>query len=52
MAFDLLEPVHILSGNVIETGHVFAKKRFKNKYTWTPSLEMEAAIVNEIFRNA
>lgn len=49
LAFDLLEPVDTPPGNVIEASHIFAKKRFKDKYTWTPSPEIEAAIVNEIF---
>jgi len=36
-------------GNVIDAGHRFAKKRFRDKYTWEASQEIEAAIVKEVF---
>ena len=55
LASDILTPV--LSSfekspdNVIEARHRFAKKRYEHKYTWKPSTEIEAAIINEIFGN-
>ena len=49
LAFDVLGPYGDKNGNVIEARHLFAKKRFRDKYTWTASPEVEAAIVNEIF---
>ena len=50
LAFDVLGPIDTSSGNVIDAGHIFAKKRFRDKYTWEASPEIDAMIVNEIFR--
>jgi hypothetical protein len=56
LAFDIMPPIPISfekdPDNVIEARHLFAEKRFKHKYTWTPSPEMESVIVNEIFGNS
>ena len=49
LAFDVLGPIDTSSGNVIDAGHIFAKKRFRDKYTWTPSPEIDAVIMNKIF---
>ena len=37
--------------NVIEARHLFSKKRFENEYKWTPTPEIEAAIVEAVFGN-
>lgn len=50
LAFDVLGPIDTSSGNVIDAGHIFAKKRFQDKYRWEASPEIEVAIVNEIFK--
>ena len=34
---------------VIDAQHRFARKRYTDEYKWTPSLEMEAAIVEAVF---
>jgi hypothetical protein len=34
---------------VIEARHRFAKKRYDNEYRWTPTPEIEAAIIRAIF---
>ena len=39
------------SKQVVEAGHLFAKKRFDNEYRWTPTPEIEAAIINAVFEN-
>jgi len=49
LAFDVLGPIDTSSGNVIDDGHIFARKRFRGKYTWTPSPEIDAVIMNKIF---
>lgn len=35
--------------NVVDAEHRFAKKRYDSEYKWTPSPEIEAAIVEAIF---
>jgi len=37
------------SRQVVDARHLFAKKRYNQKYKWTPSPEMEEAIVYAIF---
>ena len=37
------------SKQVVEAGHLFAKKRFDNEYRWEPTQEMESAIIEAIF---
>jgi hypothetical protein len=51
MAVDLFPPVlpEEEPGQVIDAQHRFAKKRYDNEYRWTPSPELEAAIVRAIF---
>ena len=51
MAVDLFPPVlsEKQPGQVIDAQHRFAKKRYDNEYRWTPSPELEAAIVRTIF---
>jgi len=39
------------SKQVVEAGHLFAKKRFDNEYRWTPTPEIEAAIINAVFES-
>ena len=39
------------SKQVVEARHLFAKKRFDNEYRWTPTPEIEAAIINAVFEN-
>ena len=39
------------SKQVIEAGYRFAKRRFDNEYRWTPTPEIEAAILQAIFGN-
>ena len=49
LAFDVLGPIDTSSGNVIDAGHLFAEKRFRDKYTWEASPEIEDKIVKEVF---
>jgi hypothetical protein len=35
--------------NFINASDRFAKKRFKDEFTWTPSLELEQAIIRKSF---
>jgi len=37
------------SGRVIDARTHFAKKRYENRFKWTPTPEIQAAIVSEIF---
>jgi len=37
------------SKQVVEAGHLFAKKRFDNEYRWKPTQEMKFAIMEAIF---
>jgi len=39
------------SKQIVEAGHLFAKKRFDNEYRWTPTPEIEAAIINAVFES-
>ena len=39
------------SKQVVEAGHLFAKKRFDNEYRWEPTQEIEAAIINAVFES-
>jgi hypothetical protein len=36
-------------GSVIDAKHQFAKKKFADRYTWTPTPEIETAIFDAIF---
>ena len=36
-------------GSVIDARHHFAKKKFADRYTWTPTPEVETAIFDAIF---
>ena len=51
MAVEVLPPVlpEKEPRQVIDAKHLFAKKRYDAKYRWTPSPELEAAIVNAVF---
>jgi len=55
LAFEILPsipfPFEKPTDNVIEARHLFSKKRFDNEYKWTPTPEIEAAIVEAIFGN-
>jgi len=37
-------------GNVVDAGHVFAKRRFDSRFKWKPTPEIEQAIVDFVFR--
>jgi len=39
------------SKQVVEAGHLFAKRRFDNEYRWTPTPEIEAVIINTVFES-
>ena len=39
------------SPHVVDARHRFAKKRYHDEYRWTPTAEIEAAIVGAIFGN-
>ena len=51
LAVDLFSPLlpEKEPRQVIDAKHLFAKKRYDDKYRWTPSRELEAAILNAIF---
>jgi len=51
LAVDLFPPVlpQKEPRQVIDAKYLFAKKRYDNEYRWTPSPELEAAIVNAVF---
>lgn len=51
LAFEVLPPLPIIRdpGQVIDAQHRFAKKRYDNEYRWTPSPEIERAIVDAVF---
>ena len=42
-------PMELHPKRVIDAHHRFAKKRYEDKYRWTPSPEIEAAIVHAVF---
>ena len=51
LAFELLPPMPIERdpSQLIDAQHCFAKKRYDNEYRWTPSPEIEKAIMDAIF---
>lgn len=51
LAVDLFPPVlpEKEPRQVIDAKHRFARKRYDAKYRWTPSRELEAAILNAVF---
>ena len=51
LAMELLPPFSVdqQPSQVIDAQHRFAKKRYDNEYRWTPSTEIEAAIIKAIF---
>ena len=51
LAFEVLPPLPIKRRDmqVIDAQHRFAKKRYDDEYRWTPSPEIQAAIVEVIF---
>lgn len=51
LSVDMVPPVAAgrESLNVVDAEHHFAKKRYDSEYKWTPSREIEAAIVEAIF---
>ena len=53
LAVDLFPPMlpEEQAGQVIDAKHRFARKRYKDKYRWTPSPELEAAILDAVFGN-
>ena len=53
LAFDILAPLFPdrTNSRVIDAQHKFAKKRYFNKYSWTPNDEIRAAIAEAIFGN-
>lgn len=38
-------PIQENPDNIIDASNIFAKKRFKNELTWTPSFELEQKII-------
>ncbi len=53
LAFDMLAPLFPdqTNGRVIDAQHKFAKKRYLNKYSWSPRDDIRAAIAEAIFGN-
>ena len=51
LAVDIVPPLEKerQTGHVIDAHYRFAKKRYDEHYKWTPSLEIEAAIIRAIF---
>ena len=51
LALDLLPPLPTVNDipQVIDARHHFARKRYDNEYRWTPSPEIEKAIMDAIF---
>ena len=51
LAFDMLAPLFPDQTNnrVIDAQHKFSKKRYFNKYSWSPTDEIRAAIAEAIF---
>ncbi len=52
LSVDMVAPVATRheSLNVVDAEHRFAKKRYDSEYKWTPSPEIETAIIKAIFR--
>ena len=51
LAFDMLTPLFSdqTNGRVIDARHKFAKKRYFDKFSWTPTDEIIVAIAEAIF---
>jgi hypothetical protein len=51
LAMDGLPPYDVAqeNGNVVDARHVFAKRRYDNRYRWTPRPDMERAIIKMVF---
>jgi hypothetical protein len=51
LAGEMAAPAHMEQhpGQVIDARHRFAKRRYDDHYSWTPSPEIESAIVEAIF---
>jgi hypothetical protein len=51
LSIDLLAGVKPIDPKrkVIDASHRFAEKRYKDQFTWSPSPEIEAAIITSIF---
>ena len=50
LGFDMVLPIlNRGSKQVIDAGHLFAKKRFDNEYRWEPTQEIKFAIMEAIF---
>jgi len=51
LAGEMAAPAHMEQhpGQVIDARHRFAKRRYDDHYRWTPSPEIESAIVEAIF---
>jgi len=52
LAMDIVPPLDTEQeyGNVVDAGHVFAKRRFNSRFRWKPMPEMEQAVVDFVFR--
>ncbi len=50
---EMMSPIVMDRGSkqVIEAGYRFAKRRFDHEYRWTPTQEIEAAIINAVFES-
>lgn len=50
LALDMVPPIpsEINNGRVIDAHHQFAKKRYDYQYKWTPTPEVEAALVKAV----
>ena len=50
LALDMVPPIpsEINNGRVIDAHHQFAKKRYDYQYKWTPTPEVEAALVRAV----
>jgi hypothetical protein len=50
LALDMVPPLasEIRNGQIIDARHQFAKKRYHDQYKWTPTPELEAAIVRGV----
>ena len=50
LALDMVPPIpsEIRNGQIIDARHQFAKKRYHDQYKWTPTPELEAALVKAV----
>ena len=50
LALDMVPPLasEISKGQIIDARHQFAKKRYHEQYTWTPTPELEGALVRAV----